>query len=649
MSDIVVIGRREYGTGLQVPRNRESGLQLFSSVQPMMTRDQINKLLTSKNRMRARKRFDRTWIKMQFNLGACFPPGTLVRMKDGSQRSIEDVKLLDEVLTAEGNIRKVIRTMVRYHSEDIYRVCLWGHRHLRCTSEHPLLTKRGYVAAKDLTPSDWVAIPRYAPELVTEFVPYSLIKQPIGAKTQAYEKQAVGARYCGIPGRKFTKVEIRELPEKIELDYDFGYLMGLFVAEGHISAHRICYTFNAKEEHTLAKKVCQIFEEKFGIEPAVRVRQNKCEVRIYGTLWSKLFYELCGTGSKEKRLHALLTSSPVECLAGILRGWMDGDGIGVPDEWGGVSISHSLTMNMYDIATKLGYNPCVETHQPKINPKHKIKSRQLRYILRWPRNPMENPSKNCKEVTETHVWRKVHKIETEPYSGYVYNLEVEGDNSYVAESIGVHNCNGFALAAGAERIRVKRGLPRRKYSGFAMYAAINGGVDRGSQLKDGNVWSSTKGVPEEIAGEKPEYRWSRIPQVQKDSMKNNIMLEPLVINDELELAVASVMGYPVIVACHASARWGSLDGDGIGGASDGMGNHAVLVDDIVLSRSGEWLFDTANSWDVDWGDEGRLYQTWKRHFRTPIKYHQFYALRTTIDGDFQGPVIQGTPFARRAA
>jgi len=223
------------------------------------------------------------------------------------------------------------------------------------------------------------------------------------------------------------------------------------------------------------------------------------------------------------------------------------------------------------------------------------------------------------------------------------------DRTWIKMQFNLGACNGFALAAGAERIRVKRGLPRRKYSGFAMYAAINGGSDRGSQLKDGNVWSSTKGVPEEIAGEKPEYRWSRIPQVQKDSMKNNIMLEPLVINDELELAVASVMGYPVIVACHASARWGSLDGDGIGGASDGMGNHAVLVDDIALSRSGEWLFDTANSWDVDWGDEGRLYQTWKRHFRTPIKFHQFYALRTTIDGDFQGPVIQGTPFARRAA
>lgn len=38
----------------------------------------------------------------QGSLGSCFPPGTLVRMSDGSERPIEDVRLLERVLTAEG-------------------------------------------------------------------------------------------------------------------------------------------------------------------------------------------------------------------------------------------------------------------------------------------------------------------------------------------------------------------------------------------------------------------------------------------------------------------------------------------------------------------------------------------------------------------
>ena len=32
------------------------------------------------------------------------------------------------------------------------------------------------------------------------------------------------------------------------------------------------------------------------------------------------------------------------------------------------------------------------------------------------------------------------KIETFDYDGYVYNLKVEEDESYIAEDIAVHNC-----------------------------------------------------------------------------------------------------------------------------------------------------------------------------------------------------------------
>jgi hypothetical protein len=101
---------------------------------------------------------------------------------------------------------------------------------------------------------------------------------------------------------------------------------------------------------------------------------------------------------------------------------------------------------------------------------------------------------------------------------------------------------------------------------------------------------------------------------------------------ELELAVACALGFDCIIAVHASNRWSNLDSNGISGESHGVGNHAVLVDDVVLSSSGEWLFDMANSWDVSWGQQGRSYQTWRRHLSQTIKYHQFFAIRSTVDG-----------------
>jgi hypothetical protein len=193
-------------------------------------------------------------------------------------------------------------------------------------------------------------------------------------------------------------------------------------------------------------------------------------------------------------------------------------------------------------------------------------------------------------------------------------------------------CCGFACAGGGARARVRRGLPRKALSGFAMYSAINGGVDRGALLKDGMEWMMRHGIPEAIAGERPEYRWGRIPQVQKDSMASNVMLECYAMETELELAVACALGFDCIIAVHASNRWSNLDSNGISGESHGVGNHAVLVDDVVLSSSGEWLFDMANSWDVSWGQQGRSYQTWRRHLSQTIKYHQFFAIRSTVDG-----------------
>jgi hypothetical protein len=92
--------------------------------------------------------------------GSCFPPGTFVRMADGSQKAIEDVRTLDEVITAEGNTGTVLQTMAR-RADELVVVKLSGHLPIRCTPEHPFLTDRGYVAASKLTPVDLVAITKH--------------------------------------------------------------------------------------------------------------------------------------------------------------------------------------------------------------------------------------------------------------------------------------------------------------------------------------------------------------------------------------------------------------------------------------------------------------------------------------------------------
>jgi hypothetical protein len=108
--------------------------------------------------------------KDQAQTNYCVPAGTMIRMADGSETPIQDVKVLDEVVTAEGNVKKVTRTMVRRANEPLFTLILWEHAYvpatdepyLRATGEHPILTKRGYVCFFELEPGDKVAFPRYA-------------------------------------------------------------------------------------------------------------------------------------------------------------------------------------------------------------------------------------------------------------------------------------------------------------------------------------------------------------------------------------------------------------------------------------------------------------------------------------------------------
>ena len=43
-------------------------------------------------------------------------------------------------------------------------------------------------------------------------------------------------------------------------------------------------------------------------------------------------------------------------------------------------------------------------------------------------------------IDEDYIYLPIRKIEIRDYKGDVFNLEVESDNSYVAEFACVHNC-----------------------------------------------------------------------------------------------------------------------------------------------------------------------------------------------------------------
>jgi hypothetical protein len=447
-----------------------------------------------------KERIDRIWRMMrattvqivsQGQEGSCLPPNTLIRMADGSLKQIQDIRLLDKVLTAEGNIGVVKQTFVR-EAKEILRLDIWGHRHLRMTDEHPVFTERGYVKAGELEVGDWVAFPKFLPESSS-----IILKENHVVHTREYvvrNKKKISCVSGGVQGRSTAVITKCPVPDIIQMTKGFGRIIGLFLAEGSTDNNKTVWTFNINERETLAQELIDLLYDELGVEARLKSieEKNTCKVYVYGKQWSMLFESLCSSGSQNKRLHQEICSGPKDFMEGILFGWLDGDGYKRRGYYQGVTVSRELAHNMYDIAQALGKMPSISTSFPKIS--HGVKTRCQRWDVYIQDGHGEDY--HCRKTVGNTVWRKVREIHKEEYSGYVYNFEVEGDNSYVAEGIGVHNCVGFACTQALETTLTRR-FGRRHWvdlSGVSLYKRIGRSASSGAYIPDGIKEIRERGV-----------------------------------------------------------------------------------------------------------------------------------------------------------
>lgn len=419
----------------------------------------------------------------------CFPAGTKIRMADGSQKNIEQIRLLDEVLTAEGNIGKVNQCHVRDCEEGLAVVKLWGYSHLKLTPEHPVMTKRGYVPAGELSIDDWVAIPRYKPQESRILQTASHIAGEVKA-INGRNRSKVGQFVPSTGGTPWPG-GYKKVPDFLELTPGLGRIFGLFLAEGHTAKQRrVHWTFNVTEMDTLVAELVRLLKSELGLTAAIRLmnkRKTAVVVSVWGKLWQRLFESLCGKWSHAKRIHPDLLCGPDDFLNGIFTGWMDGDGCEQKNKSIGTTVSHELALNLFDIANFLGLTPIVWQDASKKD-KDGINHRRS-WKVATDRNPREGEdrgdmyekvmelrskglgSSKISRIVKVHrqviegwfrgsrpnkcvlekdrLWRRVRSVQLEPYLGKVYNFGVSGDNSYVAEAIGVHNCQQKYLTGSA--------------------------------------------------------------------------------------------------------------------------------------------------------------------------------------------------------
>jgi hypothetical protein len=233
-------------------------------------------------------------------------------------------------------------------------------------------------------------------------------------------------------------------------------------------------------------------------------------------------------------------------------------------------------------------------------------------------------------VNHRQSWSEIASIEHKPFIGLVYNLGVDGDNSYIADDIGVHNCNGHAAATSLELARNVAGKPHVALSAWYVYAILCGGWDRGSNILDALALLSAQGTCPETDMTYGEINPKRITAAAKTSAARFKLEAGTSLKTWPEIMTAVQLLRPLNLSIQVGNAFNNLDSEGVPGASRGPGNHAVCVGfGAKKSAKHGWLIKMWNSWGTVWGLNGFC---WLGQAHTDgVSYFEAYDVMTAAD------------------
>ena len=243
------------------------------------------------------------------------------------------------------------------------------------------------------------------------------------------------------PGRK-TKSTIRdgkvymllsnnceyEIPEVIDLDYNFGYLIGAYCAEGCMTKHQISISNNDAKYYEPIEELCK----KWNITTNIYKHENKNkegwtsqDLRIYNTLLCRILEIFCGKLSHNKFISDKIIFSNKTCLRGFLDAYIGGDGcIDVRSKRMNISsTSKTMLIDVQQILNIFGVYSCIKKYKKQeTNNRGSKDIKQLYYV--YITNQQCHKLANILNMKINNKQEKLQEILNHPYK-YEYNKEYE--------------------------------------------------------------------------------------------------------------------------------------------------------------------------------------------------------------------------------
>jgi len=361
--------------------------------------------------------------KMLFD--TCLPEGSPIITKTGLC-AIEAVKEGDEVLTHRGRFRRVTKTMKRPYVGSLCSIQIYGQSDpLRLTPEHPVYVRRGlgeFLEADKIVKGDTVLKPS-----LTERKKLPWLRLTSNA-----------------PGRGG-----RQTITRFRVTRDLMRVFGYYIAEGSYSVRgrnsaSASFAFGKNGKEKALADDCASRIRRMGQKANVRLTEYGWHVETYGAMARLLDREL-GHGAANKRVPAWVYEIGNGLSEELLHGYVLGDGYVYRGGayWRATTVSEQLAQDVSLLGNKLGFAVSINRSRAVWKEKRIANNPRTTKTVLPAYDVLIRRTQATKikvSFSEGYQHGTVRSVARELYSGSVFNLEVEDDNSYVTPQGAVHNC-----------------------------------------------------------------------------------------------------------------------------------------------------------------------------------------------------------------
>jgi predicted SAM-dependent methyltransferase len=525
------------------------------------------------------------------DLGFCVCPGAFIRTSGGLKK-IEDVKIGDMALTHLSRWRRVSNTFVRHVKDEsvtkLHGCCLPFY----ITNNHKIYIAQGkkdthgifhyddyqWLIAGKINTGDRIILPFPIPE-VNKIIDlslslcdekYQLVERVKAAKVsgmtydeiEKIHKVARKTAQQWVLGTKHPRNTMVlkdnlisycqsniKLPKIIPINYDTSRLIGYFISDGTASLMKMgghtCFYFE-KNQKKYINDVKKLMKVILGIKPT--------EIKLVGKMWQIRYCNRCLA-----RIMKTITHVNGECrrgfkiipkeffcgdresLIGLVIGLWRGDGTVSKTKASYTTVNPYLAFQIQEVLARIGIVSRISSVM-SFDPKKTKKSVQYRLLVSGPSLrilalylgiKVYEPRKKMKQrsfIGPSRIELQV-KASNYKYTGLVYNIEVEEDNSYTVNGVAVHNCShmlehltydeGKAFLKECKRV-MKIGAVMRimvpdaellvngyKSKNLSIYHEINDGA-QAAPSEVGKLWAIL------FSGHQAAYDWDTIEKMAND-------------------------------------------------------------------------------------------------------------------------------------